>query len=621
MFCLSLLLATLPVAPIVDAGMPAGCIKFISASGDVVRVKHDYRDTKTGWFYWAFRVRGAAGRRLHIEFPRDGMAAIGSRGAAVSTDCGKTWTWSDDVEKDVAKDELGDHKDWWSFDWTFADGQDEVWFSQTIPYGAREWEAFLARHEADRGRIFETGTLCTSKKGRPVEYARFGRLDGRARERIFVSSRHHCQEATATYVVEGMLETVFAKDELGAWLRDNVEVRVVPFVDKDGVVDGDQGKNRTPWDHCRDYNNDRPQAHPEVAAIMRMLREWKPTGVQDTHCPWLRGDWTKKDSTNEYIYQPGNADNTEAIGLFGRDVERLGTSRLGYRPADNVPYGTAWNTGANFKQGLTLNAWAQANVPSARFVTSWEIPFANARKKTLYPKEFRAFGRDLMAAWRSYLMTTAPGRPDMRGDWCSIGTSISWYNDNVGVAGGRFTRGYQDRVREVLDFAKLLNVGISGGTTASHAAWRNFPKARYYTIEHGVNDWGKKVPVGTLDQYCANAATNTFCANYRKIIETVRRANPEAKIILCTPRKAYGFGTYLPPSAGEAKDGVYLKEYAEAVRAIAVHEKLPVADFFATCGENDELKSLSIDTALHPNDAGYQRMADELLRVFKTFVP
>ena len=200
--------------------------------------------------------------------------------------------------------------------------------------------------------------------------------------------------------------------------------------------------------------------------------------------------------------------------------------------------------------------------------------------------------------------------------WVELRLGTNRFYD-VTTYSGRFTRGYQDRVRDVLLFPRLFNLGISGGTSGSHASWRSFPKARYYTIEHGVNDWGKKVPVGTFDQYKANAATNTFYANYRKIIETVRKANPDAKIILCTPRKAYGFGTYLPKHADAAKDGVYLKDYAEAVRRIAAEEKLPVADFFATCGEHDELKGLSIDVALHPNNPGYQRMADELIRAFR----
>ena len=39
---------------------------------------------------------------------------------------------------------------------------------------------------------------------------------------------------------------------------------------------------------------------------------------------------------------------------------------------------------------------------------------------------------------------------EVNGRWCSLGTSITWYNDNVSFAGGAFTRGYQDRVMDKL---------------------------------------------------------------------------------------------------------------------------------------------------------------------------
>ena len=205
----------------------------------------------------------------------------------------------------------------------------------------------------------------------------------------------------------------------------------------------------------------------------------------------------------------------------------------------------------------------------------------------------------------------------MEGTWCSLGTSISWYNDNVKSSGGRFTKGYQTRVMEVLTFDGFVNPAINGGTIVGQANGK-VPAAAYYTIEHGINDWGHSTPIGTIEDYRGNTGNRTFYANYRKLVDKIRAANAEAKIIVCTPRRGYGFGTYLPADSETPKNGIYLREYAEAVRAIAAEEGFPVADFFANCGTDAELKSLSIDVALHPNDAGFQRMADELLRAFAT---
>ena len=256
--------------------------------------------------------------------------------------------------------------------------------------------------------MFVTNTLCLSRKGRPVEMGRFGRIDGRAKYRMFVTSRHHCAETTATFVMEGLLSAVFGDDEVGRWMRENIEIRAVPFVDKDGVVDGDQGKNRRPYDHCRDYNDDRPPIHPEVRAIREMLEKWAkesgaPSVVMDLHCPWLRGSWFKKDDSNEYIYAVGIKQVEARQQRMFEILERVQESGSGFLASDYYAEGRGWNTGANYKAGSTLTQWAIRTWPDAPLVICFEIPFANARRMTLTPPAFRLFGRDIALALKAYL--------------------------------------------------------------------------------------------------------------------------------------------------------------------------------------------------------------------------
>ena len=391
---------------VVDDKIPAGNVIVRGIDKDKVNLEIDYRTSTNGWFYWAYRVRGAEGGKLSFAFSRKYWTAVGSRGAAFSRDRGETWEWTDVVDPKVVKEKgTGDHKDQFGFDFAFGPDDREVWFSQTMPYGEREWNRFLSEFAAVEGKSFERQVLCKSKKGRDVELVRFGRLDGKARYRMFVSSRHHCQEASATFVVEGMMRAVLADDALGRWFRENVELRVVPFVDKDGVVEGDQGKGRQPWDHGRDYNDDRPQVHPEVAAIMKMLRAWRPTVVQDTHSPWLRGDWREDGNTNEYAYMPGGRFNGTTIEELGKILERISASGFGYRESDNLPFGKSWNKPSNYKQGHSLGGWVQGELKCGAKTVTFEIPFANQREKTLYPKDFKEFGREIAAAWREYLPT------------------------------------------------------------------------------------------------------------------------------------------------------------------------------------------------------------------------
>lgn len=206
----------------------------------------------------------------------------------------------------------------------------------------------------------------------------------------------------------------------------------------------------------------------------------------------------------------------------------------------------------------------------------------------------------------------------VNGSWCSVGTSITWYNNNVSTGKGLFTRGYQDRVMDKLEFTELKNVGHNGGVVSQSV---NLPQtADYYSIEHGINDWGHSVSVGTINDYINNTNNGTFAASYRKLIDNIYKLNPKAKIVLCTPRKSYGFNGYLPSHWYDAKNGIYLKDYVDIIKQIAEYESLPVADFFNECGGQHNLDQLSIDVALHPNDDGYQMMANVLIKAFEKII-
>lgn len=171
---------------------------------------------------------------------------------------------------------------------------------------------------------------------------------------------------------------------------------------------------------------------------------------------------------------------------------------------------------------------------------------------------------------------------------------------------------------EVFKFSDYTNQGISGGTLES--ALEKVIPADYYTIEHGINDWGQGVSPGTINDYLDDTRNDTFAAIYRQLIDKIHSVNPDARIVLCTPRKGYGFNKYLPDHWYDAWNGFYLKGYADIVAQIAEYEGLPLADFFSECGEQDNLHLLSIDVALHPNDEGYQLMANVLIEAFKKVI-
>ncbi len=368
----------------IDCSFPGGNIIIEDIDGDVVTLRQDRRDTEGFWFYWYFRARGAAGRTLDFRFT-DGKP-VGVRGPAISLDEGDTWAWASGIT-DIAN----------SFTFVFPEGADAVRFSFGMPYTQANWDRFIARlgdHPALSG-----DELCRSRKGRPVEMLRVGRLDGDPLARVAVTCRHHCCEMMASYAVEGLIESVLTNDDTGRWLRENIEMLVVPFVDKDGVEEGDQGKNRRPRDHNRDY--DAESIYPETKAISELLPEWSGGRLRmtlDLHCPGRSGDW------NEHVYQVGR-DRPEMWHeqqRFGGILEASREGALPYSAANNLPFGEAWNAGQNYDLGCSFSRWA-SGLPDVQLATSFEIPYANASGAEVNAATARAFGRDLGRALHRYL--------------------------------------------------------------------------------------------------------------------------------------------------------------------------------------------------------------------------
>ena len=373
---------------VVDDRLPAGNIVFEKIEGDTVAVHQDLRDTSGDWFYWAMRVTGAAGRTLTFKFTQS--EAVGVRGAVVTTDGGASYGYAG---TGVTRNQ---------FTYAFGADENETWFYECIPYMPENWSAFLAQHEAKRGTWFETGVLCPSTTKRiDVPKARFGCLTGTPKYKLLLTSRHHCSEAVASYVLEGLVAAFLKEDELGAWLRENVLCEAVPFVDYDGSVAGDQGKNRTPHDHNRDYTE---FLFTETKAVSELASALQPDVWFDIHCPWLYG------GCNEYLYTPGKRtdlpnSHPENEALFSQILEtKVSSEALPYSASNDIPFGEGWNTGANYDKGLSSVYWALNYLGSVKLCRTFEVPFANASGTVVTEPRLRTLGGDIAKAFKAFLL-------------------------------------------------------------------------------------------------------------------------------------------------------------------------------------------------------------------------
>jgi hypothetical protein len=369
----------------IDCDFPGGNIVLERIEGDTITLRPDMRDTAGSWFYWAFRLRGAAGRRLTVAF--SAHTPVGMKGPARSRDGGVTWRWSDEP---FTTDR---------FTLTVPADDDGLLVAFAPLYTQAHWDRFLASRAPAGG--WRKGLLCKSRKGRDVDWLALGAPAATAAHRVVVTARHHCCEMIANYVMEGIIDGILGEDEAAKWLRRRVAFCFIPFVDKDGVEGGDQGKNRRPRDHNRDYVGE--SVHRETSAIRDFLPRWG--GFQDIvaaidlHCPWIRGHFA------DVVYQVGR----EAPAVW-REQERFGhliesslpPDALPYRAADNLPFGQDWNTAANYSGGMSFSRWS-STLPGMRLPTSFEIPYAVAGGVAVTPDGARRFGRTVARALAAYL--------------------------------------------------------------------------------------------------------------------------------------------------------------------------------------------------------------------------
>jgi hypothetical protein len=378
-------LAAEPASTSIDADFPAGNVVVERVEGDDVYVRQDLRDTSGWWFYWHFRVRQAGGRTVRFHFTN--KSVFGPQGPCYSLDGGSTWAWLGSKRSNT---DAPPPKD--GFVFRFPADAADVRFCFAIPYVESNLRQFLNRHKTSPA--LKSDVLCTTPKGLSAEVLYLGRFDGKSEYRLAFTCRHHACESVASYVLEGLMESVLAESPTGHWFRERAAIVVVPFVDKDGVEAGDQGKNRKPHDHNRDYAGE--SIYATVAAIKKLLPEWSGGRLDmaiDLHCPYIH------DSLIQYVGVPDENIWQRTLSL-SQCLQSCQTGPLRHDAGRNLPFGTAWNTGSGLK-AASFAAWA-SGLPNVRIATTIEIPYAQVGRTPMSTAAARQLGHDLAEAIKRY---------------------------------------------------------------------------------------------------------------------------------------------------------------------------------------------------------------------------
>lgn len=377
-----------------SANYPGGNIIVEKKEDDRVWLSPDSRHMQEGqkWFYWSFQAHNR--RPVTVVFSHRNYVSV--RGPAMSTDGGVNWKWLglDGVRENPISEQLIEY----SFQIPVVPEGADVRYAFCPQYQQSDWERWLKRHESNPA--LKVSELCKSRNGRRVEILRIAEDETPSpRKKVWLMARNHSCESAASFVLEGILETALGDDDTGRQLRKNWEFVAIPFMDKDGVEEGDQGKLRHPHDHNRDYNE--TAIYPEVAAAMHFGKENRDsiTAFLDLHCPMVHGPW---DNRFYLVGSPSPAISAQQEG-FMKAFGRVRTGSVNRHNEGVLSFGEAWNNGSNFAAGKCAAFWAGQTFPDAAITASFEVPYANAEGVEINPTTARALGNDLAAALLCFL--------------------------------------------------------------------------------------------------------------------------------------------------------------------------------------------------------------------------
>lgn len=351
---------------IINQNFIGGNITVKSMEGNTVYLENQIRDTTEDWFYWAFAVEGANGRTIRFQFDKN--VRVGYFGAAKSYDL-KNWEWT------------GKWDDERSFTYTFGENEDKVYFAHNMIYSPEMFTDFC------NAKGIEIKTLCKSEKGRDIPYIELGNGE----EVIFLTSRHHACESTGTYVLQGFIEKYLEAPLPG------LRIIAVPFVDYDGVVDGDQGKARAPHDHNRDYPRDGESIYSSTRKIRETAHKNKTRFAFDFHAPWhFSGE-------NDTVFIVRNShEKLHEIERFGQYLQNSITpDSLPYKIENDHAPDTTWS-----KTTSPTFANYMLNTMKAELAFTLETAYFDAQGTQFSQKRAIELGKCFAEAVRKYIGST-----------------------------------------------------------------------------------------------------------------------------------------------------------------------------------------------------------------------
>jgi hypothetical protein len=361
----------------IDNRHAGGNIRVLSVEEKRVVLEQELRDTSGWWFYWNFAAWAASPRTATFEFANGEV--IGPWGPAVSED-GVHWRWLG-ASSLLSRNE---------FRYTFQHVNERVFFCFCIPYQLHHFERYYARIAGYPN--VKRGLLTESELLKPVPLLTLG--NGEVDRHMFFTARHHACESTPLYVLEGLIEALLTAES--SPVLEQYLVHFIPFIDIDGVENGDQGKSRIPHDHNRDYT-DTP-IYRSTTAMINYAKGVQPEIAIDFHGPFK---WGERNDVPFFVNR--HSPLKEEVNNLSGKLEQISGARseadaIRHKSIHNLSMGEDWNQ----PNPATCASFFERS--GARLACSFEFPyFGSADAAPIAADNSRRFGHDFARALEQYV--------------------------------------------------------------------------------------------------------------------------------------------------------------------------------------------------------------------------
>ncbi len=178
-----------------------------------------------------------------------------------------------------------------SFTHTFKYDDDRVYFAFSKPYGYSMLQGYLARIEGEKGIkpgpgedarldsdkvIYRRELLCRSLGGLPVHVLTVTGPQNCGLDKakhVVISARVHSSETPGSYKVQGVIDFLLSDSPVAAALRNEFVFLIVPMMNPDGVVLGNNRCSLAGYDLNRCWARPSRLRQPTVYALKKRMRK------------------------------------------------------------------------------------------------------------------------------------------------------------------------------------------------------------------------------------------------------------------------------------------------------------------------------------------------------------